>query len=268
MNSFRGVRDALAYEIERQTDLLEAGQKIVQETRLWDAQKGSTHSMRSKEEAHDYRYFPEPDLVPIELSESFLDELRRSLPELPSVRRTRLEKERGLSGYDAGVITAEKPLADYFEQALAAFEEPLRREAAKPLANWLTTELLGRLHAAQKGIEESPISSRRLAALVRLVLKGTVSGKTAKTVFDDMFAGGGDPETIVEQKGLTQIEDEVLIGRWADEAIAGQPKSAQDVKAGKAAALGALVGAVLKKSGGRANPQTVQRLLKQKLGAS
>jgi aspartyl-tRNA(Asn)/glutamyl-tRNA(Gln) amidotransferase subunit B len=265
MNSFRSVRDALAHEIKRQAAVLDAGERVVQETRLWDQQRGVTESMRSKEEAHDYRYFPDPDLVPLRLDKTVLDAILKDLPELPDKRRTRFEQELGLSPYDAGVLTAEKGLADYYESSLSFIEPAARKIAAKPLANWLTTELLGRLNAGKKTLEESPITPKNLAALVRLVQSGTVSGKAAKTVFDEMFTAGGDPEAIVRQKGLTQVEDESQIVQWVEEVIASHAKIVQDIKGGKENAIGSLVGAVMKKSSGRANPQTVNRLLRQKL---
>jgi aspartyl-tRNA(Asn)/glutamyl-tRNA(Gln) amidotransferase subunit B len=265
MNSIRGVRDALVHEIERQTAALNAGERIVQETRLWDAVKGVTVSMRSKEEAHDYRYFPEPDLVPMRLDAAFIEETRRSLPELPEARRDRFVKELGLSEYDAGVLTAEKALADYFETALAAFPTPERKETAKPVTNWITTELLGRLNVIKKGIEEAPVKAEHIAAVVKLVRAGTISGKTAKDVFDAVFKGEGDPETIVKTKGLVQVEDESQIAAWVDEVIAANAKIVQDVKGGKEAAIGSLVGQVMKKSQGRANPQTVNQLIRKKL---
>ncbi len=266
MNSIRGVRDAIAHEIGRQAEVLSSGGRVVQETRLWDAVKGLTQSMRSKEEAHDYRYFPEPDLVPLKLDEAFLADVRRTLPELPAARRARFEKDLGLSAYDAGVLTAEKSLADYYEEGLRALDAGLRKQAAKPLANWLTTELLGRLNAAKKEISESPIPPAHLAALVGLVLKGTISGKAAKMVFEDMFAGAGPPEAIVKQKGLVQVDDAGQIQQWVEEVLAANPKIVADVKGGKEAALGSLVGQVMKKSGGRANPQSANRLLREKLG--
>jgi aspartyl-tRNA(Asn)/glutamyl-tRNA(Gln) amidotransferase subunit B len=265
MNSIRGVRDALVHEIERQTAALNAGERIVQETRLWDAVKGVTVSMRSKEEAHDYRYFPEPDLVPMRLDAAFIEETRRGLPELPEARRDRFVKELGLSEYDAGVLTAEKALADYFETALAAFPASERKETAKPVTNWITTELLGRLNVIKKGIEEAPVKAEHIAAVVKLVRAGTISGKTAKDVFDAVFKGEGDPETIVKTKGLVQVGDENQIAAWVDEVIAANAKIVQDVKGGKEAAIGSLVGQVMKKSQGRANPQTVNQLIRKKL---
>ncbi len=265
MNSMRSVRDAIVFEAQRQAALLEAGERIVQETRLWDQDTMVTKPMRSKEEAHDYRYFPDPDLVPLELKEDFIEGLRKTLPELPEQRQVRYQKDFGLSPYDAGVLTGEKTLADFFESAVSVFEGPTRREAAKPLVNWITTELLGRLNAQKKELEESPVSPAHLAALVRLLQKGALSSKSAKMVFDEMFAGGGDPASIVKAKGLVQSDDESEMARWVDEIIAANPKIVTDVKAGKSAAIGSLVGQVMKKSTGRANPQTVQWLLKIRL---
>ncbi len=264
MNSFRSVREAIAYEIDRQTLVLDSGGRIVQETRLWDAQNNVTQSMRSKEEAHDYRYFPDPDLVPLNLSDQYLEELQKSLPELPEARSARYVEKFGLSSYDASVLTAEKKLADFYEEGLKGFEGKMQKEAAKPLANWLTTELLGRLHAAKKEIEESLVSPESLAALVALVYKGAVSGKSAKVVFDEMFVNGGEPAAIVNQKGLGQIDDEKQISEWVDEIILVNDKAVQDIKSGKTSAMGALVGGVMRKSKGRANPQIVNRILHKK----
>ncbi len=265
MNSMKSVRDAIAYEIARQIALVEGGGRVVQETRQWNQEQGVTQSMRSKEEAHDYRYFPDPDLAPLELSTDFVESLRRTLPELPEARRARYEGRLGLSAYDAGVLTAERTLTDYFDAALNAIDEASRPGAAKPLANWLTTELLGRLNALKKDLEDSPISPEHLADLVRLIQKGVVNSKAAKIVFDEMFASGGDPASIVKAKGLLQVEDEGEILRWVEEILAANPKIVADIKAGKESALGALVGQVMKKSGGRANPPAVNRLLRQKL---
>jgi aspartyl-tRNA(Asn)/glutamyl-tRNA(Gln) amidotransferase subunit B len=265
MNSFKAVKDAVAFEIERQIRLLEEGGRVVQETRLWDQAEGTTRSMRSKEEAHDYRYFPDPDLPPVELSDAQIEEWRRSLPELPEVRRARFEKDLGLSAYDANVLTAEKVLADFFEEGLAVFPAAERRAGAKPLVNWLTTELLGRLNAKKKELSESPVPARHVGELTRLVVAGTVNSKAAKMVFDEMFAGGGSPEEIVKKKGLVQVEDEGQIKAWVDEVIAANAKIVADVKGGKEAALGALVGQVMKKSSGRANPNTVNKLLREVL---
>jgi aspartyl-tRNA(Asn)/glutamyl-tRNA(Gln) amidotransferase subunit B len=276
MNSLSGVRDALAYEVERQIEIVSGGGKIQQETRLWDAGKKESRPMRSKEEAHDYRYFPEPDLVPMELGEEYISGIRRTLPELPEKRKARFVKEFVLSDYDAGVLTAEKPLADFYEDALKIATDSKREKsfgiggkdpvsAEKILANWLITELVGRLNSARKTIKESPISTSHLGGLVLLVRKSVISGKIAKTVMDEMFASGKSPEEIVKEKGLVQISDEGAIVKLCEQAINENPKAVAEYKAGKAQALGSLVGAVMKKSQGKANPQIVNKILKEKL---
>ncbi len=265
MNSFRSVRDAIVHEVARQIAVVEGGGRVVQETRLWSQDQGATQSMRSKEEAHDYRYFPDPDLVPLELSSEFVESLRKSLPDLPEARRARYEEALGLSPYDAGVLTGERALSDFFDRALARFEPAQQRDAAKPLTNWLTTELLGRLNAQKKSLEESPISPDHLADLVGLILKNAVNSKAAKAVFEFMFTEGGDPESIVKAKGLLQVEDAGEIARWVADVIAANPKIVADIQGGKTSAVGSLVGQIMKKSGGRANPQTVQQLLREKL---
>jgi aspartyl-tRNA(Asn)/glutamyl-tRNA(Gln) amidotransferase subunit B len=238
---------------------------VVQETRLWSQENGLTQSMRSKEEAHDYRYFPDPDLVPLDLSQEWIEAQRQHLPELPEQRRARYQNDLGLSPYDAGVLTGERVLSDYFDRALNVFPAAQRKDVAKPLVNWLTSELLGRLNALKKSLEESPISAEHLADLVRLIQRGTLNSKAAKVVFDTMFSDGGDPESIVKEKGLVQVDDEKAIAVWVDEILAANTKVVADVQGGKQGAIGSLVGQVLKKSAGRANPQTVQRLLKEKL---
>lgn len=268
MNSLKSVRDAIAYEEARQAQVLDGGGRVVQETRLWNQDTGSTHSMRSKEESHDYRYFPDPDLVPLDLTDVWIEEQRKQLPELPEQRRARYQTVLSLSPYDAGVLTAERGLSDYFDRALNVFPAAQQKDAAKPLVNWLTTELLGRLNAQKKELEASPISADHLADLVRLILQGTLNSKAAKTVFDTMFAEGGDPEAIVKAKGLVQVDDENAIAAWVDEILAANAKVVADIKGGKQGAVGSLVGQVMKKSAGRANPQTVQRLLKEKLSSS
>jgi len=265
MNSLKSVRDAITYEITRQSALLDSGQRVVQETRLWSQEQGLTQSMRSKEEAHDYRYFPDPDLVPLELSSDWVETLRKNLPKLPEQRRAYYEQELGLSFYDAGVLTSERRLSDFFDQSLTLFDPGQHGDAAKPLCNWLTTELLGRLNAQKKDLSESPISPVQLAGLVKLILKGTINGKTAKIVFDDMIESGGDPESIVTARGLVQVDNEESIRSWVDEVLASHARIVADIQGGKVGALGALVGQVMKKSGGRANPQTVNRLLQERL---
>jgi aspartyl-tRNA(Asn)/glutamyl-tRNA(Gln) amidotransferase subunit B len=261
MNSFKSVKEAIYYEIKRQTELVESGGRVVQETRLWDDSRGVTESMRSKEQAHDYRYFPEPDLIPIDLKPAYLEEVRKNLPELPTAKKIRFINELKLTPYDAGVLVGEKVLADYFEAAVKA----AGAAAAKPVSNWITTELQGWLNSAKKTITESPISPQNLAVLVLLVQKGTISGKTAKDVFKEMFETGKDAESIVKAKGLTQVGDSATIEKWCDEAIAEMPKAVEEFKGGKERAIGSIVGLVMKKSQGKANPQVVNQLLTKKL---
>ncbi|MBN1383456.1 MAG: Asp-tRNA(Asn)/Glu-tRNA(Gln) amidotransferase subunit GatB [Elusimicrobia bacterium] len=266
MNSFKAVREALGYEIGRQCDALNTGEKIIQETRLWDEDSGTTSSMRSKEESHDYRYFPEPDLVPLQIDEKYKDLIMKGLVELPDVRKKRFVEKFGLSGYDAEVLTSEKALADYFEKSLSlltAHCSPLT--AAKPLSNWITTELLGKLNAENKNISSSPISFEQLAELIKLITDGTISGKIAKTVFEQMFKNGKNASEIVKEQGLVQISDQKEIEKLVDEAIAGNQKAVQEYKSGKQQAIGALVGAVMKKSGGKANPKLVNDILRKKI---
>ncbi|OGS02026.1 MAG: aspartyl/glutamyl-tRNA amidotransferase subunit B [Elusimicrobia bacterium RIFOXYB12_FULL_50_12] len=259
MNTLKGVREALEHEVERQAEILSAGGKIIQETRLWDAGLGETRSMRVKEEAHDYRYFPEPDLVPIELDEKYVSAVKAGLPELPEARSNRFAAELGLSEYDASVLTSEKPLADYFEAALP------EKDAAKLTANWVISELLGRLNASGTNINTSPVGPENLRGLLKLIQNGTISGKIAKTVFDDMFNTGKNAGTIVEEKGLTQISDEAALAKLCGEAIAETPKAVEEYRSGKERALGSLVGVVMKKTQGKANPGLVNKILKEKL---
>jgi len=266
MNSFRSVKDAIAYEINRQVEAVESGQKIVQETRLWSEAQGLTASMRSKEEAHDYRYFPDPDLIPVQLSSAWLHEIRNSLPELPKERRARLVQGLGLSDYDAGVLVSQKDLVDYYEDSLSSLPIEKRKNSAKPLVNWITTELLGRLNAEKKSIKDSPVSAKSLAQLVDLIQSGTLSGKLGKEVFAEVYEKGGSPQELVQKKGLTQVSDEAAILKYVKEVIAENPKVAEDVKAGKERAIGSLVGALMKKTQGRANPQLANQLIKKELG--
>ncbi|OGR89361.1 MAG: aspartyl/glutamyl-tRNA amidotransferase subunit B [Elusimicrobia bacterium RIFCSPLOWO2_01_FULL_59_12] len=261
LNSFKAVKEALHHEIKRQTEVLNTQGRVVQETRLWDETCGVTQSMRSKEEAHDYRYFPEPDLVPIELKTDFLSKIKASLPELPTAKKARFIQAYKLSDYDATVLVGDRLLAEYFEQAVSK----AGAEVAKPMCNWITTELLGRLNAAGRPIADSPVSAEHLAQLVALVQKGTISGKTAKDVFGEMFETRQAPAAIVKSKGLVQVGDEPTITRWCDEAIAEMPHAVQEYKGGKERAIGSLVGLVMKKSQGKANPQMVNRILLKKL---
>ena len=261
LNSFKAVKEALLYEIKRQTEVLSTHGRVVQETRLWDEQRGVTESMRSKEEAHDYRYFPEPDLIPIQLTKEYLDQVRASLPELPDKKKARFVVDYKLSDYDASVLVGDKALAAYFEAAVSK----AGTETAKPVSNWITTELAGRLNVSKKSIRESPVSPEALAQLVVLIQKGTITGKTAKDVFTEMYETGSSPEQIVKTKGLTAVTDEGAIAKWCDEAIAESPKAVGEYKAGKERAISSIVGLVMKKSRGKANPQVVNQVLQRKL---
>jgi len=260
MNSFKNVQKALEYEAERQMKMMEAGERIIQETRLWDVNKGKTYSMRSKEESHDYRYFPEPDLPPLEISREFVEEIRKKLPELPLAKAERFMKEYGIPAYDAGILTADRAIADYFEQAAKLSAEP------KQASNWIMTELLGRMNDA--GIEDIgtvKVTPSTLAEMISLIKKGTISGKIAKTVFDEMFRNGGSPEKIVAEKGLVQITDTKEIEAIVDRVLAANQKIVEEIRGGKASAMGFLTGQVMKESRGKANPQAVNELLKKKI---
>ncbi|MCL6559170.1 MAG: Asp-tRNA(Asn)/Glu-tRNA(Gln) amidotransferase subunit GatB, partial [Firmicutes bacterium] len=259
MNSFKALQKALTYEVERQIEVLEDGGRIVQETRTWDEGKGVTLPMRSKEEAHDYRYFPDPDLVPLVIDREWVEEIRGALPELPDARRERYVDEYGLPRYDAGVLTNTKELADYFESCVAAYPNP------KTVSNWVMGDLSRLLNAKNMEITKCPIMPEQLASMLQLIDKGTISGKIAKTVFEEMFETGKDAETIVKEKGLVQISDEGAIAGIVDEVIAKNPKSVEDFRAGKEKALGFLVGQVMKATRGKANPELVNRLLREKL---
>jgi aspartyl-tRNA(Asn)/glutamyl-tRNA(Gln) amidotransferase subunit B len=265
MNSISGVKDAIVYEVERQMEVLESGGKLVQETRLWEDEEGVTKSMRTKEGALDYRYFPEPDLVPFDLPYSFIENLRKEIPELPKARKVRFIKDYGLSEYDADYLTSTRMIADYYEEALSASQD--KKAAAKPVSNWISTELNAKLNTSKTDILQSPVSSENLAKLVDLILNGTISGKIAKTIFEEMYEKSSEPETIVKEKGLTQISDEAVIIKICEEAIAESPKAIAELKDGKERAVGAIVGLVMKKSKGQANPQLVNKILLEKLKA-
>ncbi|MFA5858518.1 MAG: Asp-tRNA(Asn)/Glu-tRNA(Gln) amidotransferase subunit GatB [Elusimicrobiota bacterium] len=267
MNSFKSLHTALLYEIVRQNETLSSGGKIIQETRLWDTDINETKSMRSKEFAHDYRYFPEPDLVPFKPSREWVTEIKTSLPELPLARKSRFVKEYGLNDYDAGVLTAEKALADYFEETVTSCVKLglNNNDAAKPVTNWITTDLLGYLNTNKKDISLSPVTAVNLAGLIKLLTDGTISGKIAKTVFTEMCNTGGKPEDIVKSKGLVQISDESAILKLVIEAINENPKAVAEFKAGKERAVFAIVGAVMKKSQGKANPAVVNKLIKENI---
>lgn len=262
MNTTKGVRDALDYEIKRQTDVLSSGGIIVQETRLYDASTNTTSPMRTKEEAHDYRYFPEPDLPPLEISDDFIAEIKKTVVELPDKRKKRFIDNFGLPEYDAGVLTSDKSLADYFENCLNAFEGE-KNAAAKPLANWIITELLGKLNRDKKNIKETPVKPENLSALVKLILENVISGKIAKNVFEEMYLTGASPDSIIKEKNLIQITDEATIKKLCEEAVAENPNAVKEYKAGKDRAIAAIIGAVMKKSGGKANPKLVNDILKR-----
>jgi len=260
LNSFRHVQRALEFEVQRQTTALTAGQRIVQETRLWDADRGHTRSMRSKEFAHDYRYFPEPDLVPLTLDAALLEAVRTALPELPRARRQRFVTDYRLPEYDAAILTQSKALADYYEAAA--------RESgnAKAASNWIMSELLRELPGDdERAIAGCPIPPAHLGRLVRLIDEGTISGKIAKDVFEKMRRSGEAPEVIVEREGLTQVADSAALEAVIDQVLAGNPKPLDDWKKGKTAAIQALVGLVMKATAGKANPAVARTLLEAKL---
>src|SRR5574337_617458 len=259
MNSFKSVQKALAYEIERQAQVLAEGGRIVQETRLWDADQELTLSMRSKEYAHDYRYFPEPDLVPLAVSQKWIDEIRATLPELPQQRRARFTREYGIPDYDVAVLTASRPLADYYEKVVKSCQEP------KLASNWVMVELLGHLNKDSREITDSPIPPAELAALLGLLKGGSISGKIAKTVFEQMYQTGKSAELIVKEQGLTQISDQDELRRIVEEVLAAHPEPVADYRKGKLQSLTFLVGMVMKSSRGKANPQVVGELLLTRL---
>ena len=259
INSFKALEDAINYEIERQAEVLDDGGKIVQETRTWNPEKGITQSMRSKENAHDYRYMPEPDLPPIITTDEEIEAFRKSLPELPDARRARLIESFGLSEYDAGIITSSRAMAEYFDAVVAAGAD------AKAAANWIMGDLSKNLNAENLTIEKSPVDAKRLAEMILLIQNGTISGKIAKTVFAEMWKNPDAPEKIVKDKGLVQITDTSAIEGVVDEVIAKNPKAVEEYRAGKKKAIGALVGQIMKATKGKANPQLVNELLAKKL---
>ncbi len=259
INSFKSLVDAIDYEIERQTEVLEDGGHIVQETRTWDPEQGITLSMRSKENAHDYRYMPEPDLPPIVTSDETIEQYRSELPELPDARRERLEKEYGLSDYDAGIITSSRAMAEYFDEAIASGAD------AKLVANWIMGDLSKNLNAENLTIDKSPVDAKRLGEMVQLISKGTISSKIGKKVFTEMWSCPDSPEKIVADKGLVQITDTKAIEAIVEQVIADNPKPVADYQGGNKKAIGALVGQVMKLSKGKANPQLANQLLAQKL---
>ena len=259
INSFKNLEDAINYEIERQTEVLEDGGHIIQETRTFDPARGITLSMRSKENAHDYRYMPEPDLPPIVTSDETIAKYKSELPELPDARRARLESEYGLSEYDAGIITSSRAMAEYFDAVVAEGAD------AKLAANWIMGDLAKNLNEAELDISKSPVEAKRLGQMIKLIMKDTISGKIAKKVFKEMWTNTDAPEKIVKDKGLVQITDTKAIEGIVDEVIAKNQKAVDDYKGGNKKAIGALVGQVMKASKGKANPQMVNKMLAEKL---
>jgi len=263
VNSIRFIGQAIDHEARRQIDVLEDGASIEQETRLFDPVKGVTRPMRTKEEAHDYRYFPDPDLLPLELTQDYVDGLRSALPELPDQRKARFMREFGLSGYDADVLVAERESGDYFE-AVVRKPDGARRDA-KAAANWIINELFGRLNREGGDIARSPVSAAQLGAILDLIAQGTISGKIAKDLFEIVWSEGGDPHAIVEVRGMKQVTDLGAIESQVADIVAANPDKVAQAKANPKL-LGWFVGQVMKASGGKANPQAVNDLLKAKLG--
>ncbi|HEY5167112.1 MAG TPA: Asp-tRNA(Asn)/Glu-tRNA(Gln) amidotransferase subunit GatB [Pseudolabrys sp.] len=258
VNSIRFIGQAIEHEARRQIEIIEGGGAIIQETRLFDASKGETRSMRSKEEAHDYRYFPDPDLLPLEVTETYVAELKAQLPELPDEKKARFMRDFALSGYDAGVLVAERETADYFE-AVANGRD------AKAAANWVINGLFGRLNKEGKDIGHSPVTAAQLGSVLDLIADGTISGKIAKDLFEIVWTEGGDPRAIVQARGLTQVTDLGAIEKIVDEVVAQNPDKVAQARSNPKA-IGWFVGQVMKSSGGKASPQAVNDLLKKKLG--
>ena len=260
INSFHFVEKAILYEVQRQIDVIESGGKVVQETRLYDSKKNETRPMRSKEEANDYRYFPDPDLLPLEIAESFVAEVRKTLPELPDGKKQRFMRAYGLSAYDAALLTASRELADYYETLVQAVGGE-----AKLCANWVMGELSAALNQNNKEVTQSPVTAAMLAELLKRILDNTISGKIAKEVFEALWAGEGGADAVIENKGLKQITDSSAIGKIIDEIMAANPRQLSDYRAGKDKLFAFFVGQVMKATQGKANPQQVNELLLRKL---
>ena len=260
LNSFKHVEKALQYEIRRQIDVLRQGNAVVQETRLWDPQKERTVSMRGKEEAHDYRYFPDPDLLPLVIDADWIQTIRKRLPELPDQKRERFIRDYGLPEYDSDVLTSSRELADYFDACVREFPEP------KPVGNWIMGSLLGYLNAQGKTIAGSAVGPKDLADLLMLIDKGVISGKIAKTVFDEMIRTGAAPEKIVRAKGLVQVTDRAAIETVVETVLARHPEEADAYRNGKTKLIGFFVGRIMKETRGKADPRAVNEILKEKLG--
>ncbi|MFQ5586347.1 MAG: Asp-tRNA(Asn)/Glu-tRNA(Gln) amidotransferase subunit GatB [Thermodesulfobacteriota bacterium] len=261
INSFKFIRDAVAYEIERQIEVVEDGGTIVQETRLFDAARGVTVSMRSKEEAHDYRYFPEPDLLPLEVESQWIEELKGTLPELPRAKRERFIEEYGIPADHAALLVSSRALADFYEASVRLFKEP------QVVANWVMGELLRHLKADNKDIRECPVTPEGLAGLLTMVDDGKINAKTAKDVFEEMYRSGRDAEAIVKERGVTQISDEGALLAIIDDLLTANQESVEQYRAGKEKLFGFFVGQVMKATKGQANPQMVNRLLKERLAS-
>ena len=259
MNSFRNVQRALDYEIRRQTALLDQGERILQETRLWDAARGVTSSMRGKEEAHDYRYFPDPDLVPIVVDPEWIAAIKAGLPELPDTKKERFIREYGIPEYDAEVLISSKPLANYYEACLQVYAKP------KIVSNWIMSELLRELKRDEREIEEGPVPAQNLAEMLKLIDEGLISGKIAKSVFEEMYRTGKKAEEVVKEKGWVQVTDTSAIEKSIEEILAKNPKEVEEYKKGKEKLFGFFVGQVMKATQGKANPQLVNELLKKNL---
>ena len=272
INSFRFVQKAIEYEIKRQIEVVEDGGKIVQETRLFDSDKGITVSMRSKEEAHDYRYFPEPDLLPLMVDEAWIEEIKGTLPELPAEKRERFVREYGIPSYDAGVLTATKELANYYEKSVRKYEGQGARgkgqeiSSSKVVSNWVMGELLRLLKEDNRDVKDCPVSPEKLVKLIRMVDAGAVNLKTAKEVFEEVYKTGKEPDAIVKEKGFVQVSDEGAIIKAIDEIINANPKELADYKAGKEKLFSFFVGQAMKATKGQANPQVLNKLLKERLG--
>jgi len=260
LNSFRFIEKAIAHEVERQIDLLESGHKIVQETRLYDSNKDETRSMRSKEEANDYRYFPDPDLLPVEITAELLEEMRADLPELPAAKKSRFQQQYKLSEYDASVLTVQRAQADYYEQAVEA-----SNGEAKLVANWMMGELSAGLNKASLDITQSPVSAERLGSLVSRIADQTISGKIAKQVFELMWSSEDSADEIIEREGLKQISDTGALEKMIDQLMADNMAQVEQFRAGKTKMLGFFVGQLMKQTQGKANPQELNKLLQEKL---
>jgi len=259
MNSFRNVQRALDFEIRRQTALLDQGEKIVQETRLWDTARGVTSSMRGKEEAHDYRYFPDPDLIPLVIDSQWIEEIRASLPELPESKKERFIREYGIPEYDAEVLTTSKPLANYYEVCLRHYPKP------KIVSNWIMSELLRELKKDEREIEECPVPALHLSELLKLIAEGTISGKIAKSVFEEMYRSGKRAEEIVLAEGWVQVSDAAELEKIVEQVLVTSSKEVEAYRKGKEKLFGFFVGQVMKATQGKANPQMVNEILKKKL---